>query len=69
MFPSLIHDAGYQACAHELIPKDPWKVHFDNEFHALSKRQGRPFVFRTLEWMAVRYFGGANGRYRPAHSL
>lgn len=69
MFPSLVHDAGYQLCAHGELPKDPWKRHFDNEFHRLSKRQGRPFVFRTLEWLAVSWFGGANGRYRPAHSL
>ena len=69
VLPSLIHDAGYQLCAHGELQRDPWKAYFDHEFHRLSKNQGRPFVFRTLEWMAVHYFGGARGRYRPAHSV
>lgn len=69
MRASLVHDSLYQMIAHGVITKRPWKRHADNEFVSISGQDGRAFSLRVFEWLAVRFFGGATGRYRPAHSL
>lgn len=63
MAGSLVHDALYQLIAHGVLPKKPWKRIADNELVRVCKRAGMPWYRRTWVWLAVRAFGGADGRY------
>ncbi len=63
MTGSLVHDALYQLIGHGALPKKPWKRHADNELCRICKRAGMPFPRRGWVWLAVRLFGGADGRY------
>lgn len=63
MAGSLVHDALYQLIGHGIIPKKPWKRYADNELVRVCKRAGMPWFRRTWVWLAVRAFGGADGRY------
>lgn len=66
MRASICHDALYQLIAHGILPKKPWKRHADNELVRVAKLDGMPWYRRVWVWLAVRAFGGADGRYRPS---
>lgn len=66
MAGSLVHDVLYQLIGHGILPKKPWKRHADNELVRVCGRAGMPWYRRTWVWLAVRAFGGADGRYQPS---